>query len=155
MSRAVVVITDKASRAKAVHWATIAPAGTRVEFKESKRTLPQNARMWAMLTDIAQQVPWHGIRLAPDDESLAVTRERDRAADAVQHRLRLERLLGARVPQHDDAVFVERGEQRVIAIRERDHRFAVAQRTDQRVCLCRPQPNDTAIPCRGDHRAIR
>jgi len=44
-----------------------APAGTRVEVKASKRTLPQNNLMWSMLTDIAQQVPWHGVRLRPDD----------------------------------------------------------------------------------------
>lgn len=70
MSRAVVVITGPAARAKIASWAQQAPCGTRVEFKTAKRTLPQNARMWAMLTDVAQQVPWHGIKLAPDDWKL-------------------------------------------------------------------------------------
>ncbi len=23
--------------------------------------------MWAMLTDVAQQIPWHGVKLRPDD----------------------------------------------------------------------------------------
>lgn len=41
-----------------------APVNTRVEFKEAKRTTDQNARMWAMLTDVAQQLPWHGQRLS-------------------------------------------------------------------------------------------
>jgi hypothetical protein len=95
MTRAVIVITDKASRAKAVHWATIAPAGTRVEFKESKRTLPQNARMWAMLTDVAQQVPWHGIRLAPDDWKLMFL-------DALKREIRM-------VPNLDGNGFVNLG----------------------------------------------
>jgi hypothetical protein len=43
---------------------------TRVEFKAPKRTLPQNARMWAMLTDIAEQVEWHGLKLSADDWKL-------------------------------------------------------------------------------------
>jgi hypothetical protein len=31
------------------------------------RTLPQTARMWAMLSDIAAQLTWHGLRLSVDD----------------------------------------------------------------------------------------
>ena len=31
------------------------------------RTLEQNARMWAMLTDISQQVEWNGQRLSPEE----------------------------------------------------------------------------------------
>lgn len=34
------------------------PAGTVVEFKEPTRSLEQNAKMWAMLQDIASQVDW-------------------------------------------------------------------------------------------------
>jgi hypothetical protein len=41
-----------------------------VEFKAPKRSLPQNDRMWAMLTDVATQLPWHGIKLSPDDWKL-------------------------------------------------------------------------------------
>lgn len=70
MSRALLVLNDKPARAKAVNWIAIAPPGTRVEFKAPKRTLPQNARFWAMLTDVAQQVPWHGLKLTPDDWKL-------------------------------------------------------------------------------------
>jgi hypothetical protein len=67
MSRAVLVLTSRHQREKAASWVWQAPSGTRLEFKETKRTLPQNARMWAMLTDIASQVTWHGQRLTPDD----------------------------------------------------------------------------------------
>lgn len=70
MSRAVVILDSPGQREKAVGWVRVAPEGTRVEFKRSKRTLPQNDRMWAMLTDVAQQVPWHGIKLTPDDWKL-------------------------------------------------------------------------------------
>lgn len=55
MSRALVVLRDGADRARASRWVAAAPAGTRVEFKASRRTLPQNAKMWAMLSDVAEQ----------------------------------------------------------------------------------------------------
>lgn len=70
MSRALVTIHTDADRQKVATWAAKSPNGTRVEFKASKRTLPQNDRMWAMLTDVAQQVAWHGIKLTPDDWKL-------------------------------------------------------------------------------------
>lgn len=66
MGRALICIEDPASRAKATHWIARAPRGTRVEFKGAKRTLPQNDRMWAMLTDIAQQKEHAGRRYVPD-----------------------------------------------------------------------------------------
>ncbi len=70
MSRAVVILTSRHEREKASRWCLSAPSGTRVEFKEAKRSIPQNARMWAMLTDVAQQVQWHGQRLSADDWKL-------------------------------------------------------------------------------------
>lgn len=38
-----------------------------VEVKPEKRSLAQNARLWAMLTDISQQVDWYGQKLLPED----------------------------------------------------------------------------------------
>lgn len=70
MSRPTLVLVNPAIRSKAHVWIDKAPPGTRVEFKAPKRTLPQNARMWAMLTDVATQVPWHGLKLSPDDWKL-------------------------------------------------------------------------------------
>ena len=67
MPRAMIVLYSAAQRQKAAQWAMTAPAGTRVEFKQAKRTLPQNDRMWAMLTDVASQVAWHGNKMTPDD----------------------------------------------------------------------------------------
>lgn len=66
MSRALVIIDGPAARKKIIDWTTKAPFGTRVEFKATKRTLPQNDRMWAMLTDIAQQKTHAGRRYTPD-----------------------------------------------------------------------------------------
>lgn len=70
MSRALVVLDSPVARQRAASWVMKAPSGTRCEFKASKRTLPQNDRMWAMLTDVARQVPWHGLTLKPDDWKL-------------------------------------------------------------------------------------
>lgn len=70
MARALVVIDGPRNRQKASNWLLQAPYGTRVEFKAPKRTLPQNDRMWAMLTEIATQLKWHGLTLTADDWKL-------------------------------------------------------------------------------------
>ena len=44
-----------------------APDGYRVEIKPATRSLEQNARMWAMLTDLADQVVWHGQKLTAEN----------------------------------------------------------------------------------------
>lgn len=82
MSRALIVLNTPQDRDKAARWAAKAPPGTRVEFKASKRSLPQNDRMWAMLTDIAEQLPWHGVKLTPDDWKLVFL-------DALKREMRL------------------------------------------------------------------
>lgn len=65
--RHVLILSNPAVRARAVHWCANLPEGTRVEFKKPRRTLEQNARMWAMLTDIATQKEHHGRRYSPGD----------------------------------------------------------------------------------------
>jgi hypothetical protein len=95
MSRAILVLANEAIREKAMAWVRKAPTETRVEFKAPKRTLPQNARMWAMLTDVAEQVPWHGLKLSPDDWKLIFL-------DALKTELRL-------VPNIDGNGFVNLG----------------------------------------------
>ena len=67
MSRALLILANDTIRERAIIWIKGAPAGTRIEFKEPKRTLPQNARMWAMLTDIACQKEHCGRRYSPDE----------------------------------------------------------------------------------------
>lgn len=42
------------------------PLGTRVELKEPKRTLPQNARLWACLTEVSEQLEHHGQYYTPE-----------------------------------------------------------------------------------------
>jgi len=66
VSRATIIVHGDGDRRRAASWAMQAPPGCRIEFKEAKRTLPQNDRMWAMLTDIAQQATHNGRKYSPD-----------------------------------------------------------------------------------------
>ncbi len=70
MSRYLVTLHSTVDRLRAVQIIEAAPFGSRVEVKAAKRTLPQNDRMWAMLTEIARRLPWHGTKLRPDDWKL-------------------------------------------------------------------------------------
>ena len=70
MGRYVATIHSSNDRDRVARILSAAPIGSRVEIKAAKRTLPQNDRMWAMLTDIAQRLPWHGQTLRPDDWKL-------------------------------------------------------------------------------------
>ena len=53
-------------------WIDKSPKGFRVKLQETKRTVPQNDRMWAMLTAISVQLVWHGKRLTPEDWKLVM-----------------------------------------------------------------------------------
>jgi hypothetical protein len=66
MSRHVLTLYGAADRQRAHRYIGAAPFGTRVELKAAKRTLPQNDRMWAMLTDIARQKEHNGRKYTPD-----------------------------------------------------------------------------------------
>ena len=70
MSRATIILASNAEREKAALWCRKLPLNTRVEFKESKRTVPQSDRMWATATDISAQALHHGIKLSPNDWKL-------------------------------------------------------------------------------------
>jgi len=67
VSRALIVLYGPREREKAISWIRSAPANCRVEFRHSKRTLPQNAYLWALLSEISSQVEWYGQRLTPED----------------------------------------------------------------------------------------
>ncbi len=67
MSRATLFIGSETKRAVALDWLERAPLGFTVNFLRSKRTTPQNDRMWAMLTEVSRQVEWFGKRLPPED----------------------------------------------------------------------------------------
>ena len=95
MTRATLVLVSQEIRQRAAHWAAKLPEGTRVDFKAPKRSLPQNDRMWAMLTEVSAQLPWHGIKLSADDYKLLFL-------DALKRELRM-------VPNLDGNGFVNLG----------------------------------------------
>lgn len=70
MSRALLILHRQSDRDRAASWVRQAPWGTRITFQEAKRTTDQNARMWAMLTEVARQVEWDGLKLSADDWKL-------------------------------------------------------------------------------------
>jgi hypothetical protein len=96
MSRYLVTMRSTADRERAIRFVQAAPFGSRVEVKAAKRSLPQNARMWAMLTDVATQLPWHGRKLRPDDWKILFL-------DALQREHKAEAQI---VPNLDDNGFV-------------------------------------------------
>jgi NinB protein len=63
--RALLILSNPAVRALARVWIDKAPAGTRVTFQDGQRSLEQNARMWAMLTDVSRQQKHCGRRYTP------------------------------------------------------------------------------------------
>lgn len=67
MSRALYFLANAKVRATVVRLIAELPDMTRVEFKGPKRTLDQNSRMWAMLSDIAEQKEHCGRRYPPGD----------------------------------------------------------------------------------------
>lgn len=66
MSRAILVLSSQTDRARAAKWCQTAPAGTRLEFKEPKRSVPQNDLMWTLLTDVARQAVHCGRKYPAD-----------------------------------------------------------------------------------------
>ena len=79
---ATLVLSGQAIRDRAIAWINKAPINTRIEFKAPRRSLPQNDRMWAMLTDVSRQQEYHGLKLSPEDWKLIFL-------DALSHELRI------------------------------------------------------------------
>lgn len=67
MGRALIIVRGDGDRRKAAGWCQKAPNGTRIEYRRSKRSLPQNNLLWARLTDVSEQVEWYGQKLKPED----------------------------------------------------------------------------------------
>ncbi len=95
MSRAVITLSTPADRDRAVKWSRQLPSGTRVEYKAPRRSLDQNSKMWVMLTEFSVQLPWHGIKLSPNDWKMVFL-------DALKRELRM-------VPSIDGSGFVNLG----------------------------------------------
>jgi hypothetical protein len=72
---AVVRLIDAETRARGKHWITIAEPGVIVTFRKPTRSNEQNAKMWAMLTDISQQKELNGKRRDKDVWKAVMLRE--------------------------------------------------------------------------------
>jgi len=66
MKQLFILIHDNARRS-AQQAINLADKGSVVEIKPATRSLEQNSRLWALLTDISKQVEWYGRFLQPDD----------------------------------------------------------------------------------------
>ena len=67
MTKRLFILAHDIARQRAIDAVREAPAGYAVTIAEPKRNLEQNARMWAMLSDVSQQVEWYGKRLTAED----------------------------------------------------------------------------------------
>jgi hypothetical protein len=67
MKQVFIVGTHPQSRGRALEAVRTAPDGHSVTVAEATRTLEQNARLWALLSDVSRQVDWYGKKLSPED----------------------------------------------------------------------------------------
>lgn len=63
--RRLFVLTTREKRQGVARIVAELPKFSRVEIKGPKRTLPQNDKMWAMLTEFAEQAEWAGKSARP------------------------------------------------------------------------------------------
>ena len=70
MTRHTIIVRTQGDRDKAKLWCDAAPVNMEISFKANKRSVPQNKLLWSALTDLATQLPWHGVRLTPEDYKL-------------------------------------------------------------------------------------
>lgn len=61
------IITGAIAREAICRKIMTAPEGHVVRITEATRNLDQNAKLWACLTDVAEQVEWHGTKLTPEN----------------------------------------------------------------------------------------
>lgn len=60
MGKVALILTTREVRERAMAWVAKAPHGAVFTLAEKKRSIPQNSRLWAMLTEIARQATWAG-----------------------------------------------------------------------------------------------
>lgn len=67
MERRTYILTTPARRKFVAEMVSKLTQGWRVELKEPQRSLPQNDRFWASLTDVSEQHAHGGVTLSPAD----------------------------------------------------------------------------------------
>lgn len=61
------IVATEFDREKLFKWVSRVPLGWMVEFRKDKRTNDQNAKCWAMWSDLSDQVVWHGLKLSKEN----------------------------------------------------------------------------------------
>ena len=61
------ILAHHEARRRAMQAVADAPDGFGVTVAEPTRSLEQNARLWALLHEISEQVNWYGKKLTPED----------------------------------------------------------------------------------------
>lgn len=61
------ILAHSEARRRALQAVSDAPDGYAVTVSQPTRSLEQNARLWALLHDVAAQVDWYGRKLTPED----------------------------------------------------------------------------------------
>lgn len=61
------ILSHQQARKNAIEAVRTAPDGMCVSIKHKTRSIEQNSRLWALLNDIATQVPWHGEKLTAEE----------------------------------------------------------------------------------------
>ena len=67
MSKRILKLTGSLARQAACRHVNEAPDGYIVTIAEPTRNLEQNAKMWAMLAEMAEQTDWHGNKLNAEE----------------------------------------------------------------------------------------
>lgn len=67
MSRATILLRSDRDRERAHALLKVTPLGATIDIKKSRRTLDQNALLWARLTEVSQRIEWFGQKLLPAD----------------------------------------------------------------------------------------
>jgi len=75
MSRLFFVLRNDRIRENAINEIREAKDDSRVEIKAPVRSLDQNSKMWAMLTDISQQLELKGEKYPPEDWKTLILHE--------------------------------------------------------------------------------
>lgn len=73
MNKRILKITGDIARNAACQYVMQSPDGYVVTIAEPTRNLDQNARLWASLSEIADQVDWYGNRLTAEEWKTVLT----------------------------------------------------------------------------------
>lgn len=73
MNGATITLNSSADMERAMKWIERAPTGTRLDFKAPRRTLDQNSLLWALLSELSEQIDWYGQKLSPEDWKTVTT----------------------------------------------------------------------------------